>query len=264
MIDTFIAAWRTSIDDLVALLEQLEPEEWDRPSVLPGWRVRDVAAHVAHLESVLAGHDRGPELDTEAGAEAFVASDYTQLGVAARADHEPSQIIDEIRRAAGARMEQLREAPPADGRPPVTPGGVDWTWEVLLRNRVVDVWTHEQDIRLSVDRPGSEATPGAHITVIGLSMAMPFVLGRKVGAPSGVSARWVLTGPVETTVTALVGDDGRARPAEVENPDVTLTMSSPVFAQLATGRRGPGEVLVDVEGGAELAAQLLEAMNILF
>lgn len=32
---------------LVGLLESLESEDWDRPSLCEGWRIRDVAAHVA-------------------------------------------------------------------------------------------------------------------------------------------------------------------------------------------------------------------------
>ena len=46
--ETFI--W-TTIDaergSLADLLEQLSPEEWDQPSLCAGWRVRDVAAHLA-------------------------------------------------------------------------------------------------------------------------------------------------------------------------------------------------------------------------
>ena len=32
--------------DLVALLEQLTPQQWDAASLCPAWRIRDVAAHV--------------------------------------------------------------------------------------------------------------------------------------------------------------------------------------------------------------------------
>ena len=41
----------TTIDDergsLADLLEQLPPDGWERPSLCAGWRVRDVAAHLA-------------------------------------------------------------------------------------------------------------------------------------------------------------------------------------------------------------------------
>jgi uncharacterized protein (TIGR03083 family) len=34
---------------LLETLEALEPADWDRPSLCPGWRVRDVAAHASSL-----------------------------------------------------------------------------------------------------------------------------------------------------------------------------------------------------------------------
>ena len=37
--------WWQAIDDFTGLLETLEPEDWDRPTDLPGWDVRAVAAH---------------------------------------------------------------------------------------------------------------------------------------------------------------------------------------------------------------------------
>lgn len=35
--------------DLLAVVEDLSPTEWDKPSLCTGWRVRDVVAHVAQL-----------------------------------------------------------------------------------------------------------------------------------------------------------------------------------------------------------------------
>ena len=41
--------------DVVALLRSLDEDDWSRPTDCPGWDVKAVAAHLAHLESVLAG-----------------------------------------------------------------------------------------------------------------------------------------------------------------------------------------------------------------
>ena len=48
---TTIDAQRTSLADLLA---GLTPEEWERPSWCAGWRVRDVAAHLALAQASLA------------------------------------------------------------------------------------------------------------------------------------------------------------------------------------------------------------------
>ena len=50
-----ISVWEASCADALALLRSLDPADWDRPTELPGWDVRAVAAHLAHLESELAG-----------------------------------------------------------------------------------------------------------------------------------------------------------------------------------------------------------------
>lgn len=38
--------------ELVDLLASLDPDDWDRPSLCEGWRVRDVAAHVASAPQI--------------------------------------------------------------------------------------------------------------------------------------------------------------------------------------------------------------------
>ncbi|MEH3032860.1 MAG: maleylpyruvate isomerase family mycothiol-dependent enzyme [Aeromicrobium erythreum] len=262
MLDLYIAAWRDTTTRLDALLRALDDDAWSRRTALPGWDVHDVVAHLAHLEAVLAGTDRSTP--TGPGG-ATVVSDYTQSGVDARSDVAAPELVDELSAAVAARTAELTPAPtdPA-GRPPRTPGDVAWDWQTLLRNRVVDTWVHELDLRDALERPGGEDAPGAHVTVHSLAAAMPFVLGRKVRPAPGTSARWILTGPVHHAVTIGLGDDGRARPVEVADPDVTLTLSSTDFVRLAAGRRGPDAVEVRVDGDADLGTRVLGAMNVLF
>lgn len=50
-----IAVWRAACADAAASLHALGEDEWELPTDLPGWNVRFVAAHLAHLESELAG-----------------------------------------------------------------------------------------------------------------------------------------------------------------------------------------------------------------
>ncbi len=54
----YLEVWWQAVNDFTAVLEELPVEQWSTPTDLPGWDVHAVAAHVAHLESVLAG---GPE-----------------------------------------------------------------------------------------------------------------------------------------------------------------------------------------------------------
>lgn len=257
-LEPYLQAWRGTADDLLALLPSLADDEWSTPTDLPGWTVHDVAAHLAHLEAVLAGHDPGPTVTRAGGTSP--SSDYTQAGVDARADWTPEELVDELRQSVDARTERLRDLPDPAGKPETTPGDVGWTWEVLLRNRAIDVWCHEQDIRRAVDRPGSLGTGGAQVTMRSFAAGMPFVLGKRVAPPPGTSVVWRVTGEVPLEVGAIVGDDGRAAAEVADDPDTTLTLTTEAFTVLAAGRRTPDQVDAGVDGDETLGHAVLEAM----
>ncbi len=262
MLEAYVDAWRDTTGRLLELLDGLTPEQWAAATALPGWDVRTVASHVAHLEAVVAGLDPDAAQNPEG---ASLVSDYTQRGVDARAALSPADVVAELRAAVETRSAQLDPAPgDPKGTPDRTPGRVPWDWQTLLRNRVVDTWVHEQDVRDAVGLPGGEDAPGAHVTTHSLVAGMPFVLGRKVRARPGTSVRWILTDAVPLAVTSEIGDDGRARPAEVVEPTATLTLSSQDFVRLAAGRRDRHELDVAVLGDRDLAARVLDAANILF
>ncbi|MFC6344855.1 maleylpyruvate isomerase N-terminal domain-containing protein, partial [Nocardioides hankookensis] len=117
LLRAYVDVWWQAINDFTDLLEELPAEEWSTPTDLPGWDVKAVASHVAHLESILAG---APEETAEVGEPAHVTGFmglYTEIGVVTRRDASPDAIINEIRSAATARHTALLADPPAD------PGG---------------------------------------------------------------------------------------------------------------------------------------------
>ena len=257
-LEPFVQAWRGTADDLLDLMPTLSDDDWMLPTDLPGWTVHDVAAHLAHLEAVLAGHDDEMEMR---GPDGQVSADYTQLGVEARADSSPADLIEEFRSAVDARTKRFDAELPDPAEPAsITPGGVDWTWEVLLRNRAIDIWAHEQDIRRAVGRPGSLGSGGAQVTTHSFAAGMPFVLGKRVAPPAGTSVVWRLTGEVPMEIGAVVGDDGRASSDVADDPTTSLTLTSEAFTVLAAGRRTPDQVDVEIDGDEELGRTVLQAM----
>ena len=110
----------------------------------------------------------------------------------------------------------------------------------LLRFRIFDSWVHEQDMRRGLDRPGDLDSPAARQALDMMVGVLPYIIGKKVGAPDGSTVVLVLTGPLPTTAAVEVVD-GRARTVDPlpADPTVTLTLASDEFARLACGRSDP-------------------------
>ena len=161
----YVEVWWQAINDFLDLLETVPEEQWGTPTDLAGWDVRAVASHTAHLEGILAG---APEETADVGEPPHVNGFmglYTEIGVVNRREASPDAIINEIRSAATKRHTALLEDPPTDaeGLPSPIFGGVPWNWRTLLRNRPLDIWMHEQDVRRAIGRPGGmDTAPARH------------------------------------------------------------------------------------------------------
>ncbi|PJJ47846.1 uncharacterized protein (TIGR03083 family) [Mumia flava] len=253
----FVDAWAESADRTVALLRELSDTDWGTLTGCPGWRVREVVAHLAAVEAELAGGD-GPSDVVITGAE--MGSAYVEAGVAQRAEVSTVGLVDELAEAVEARRKALAPAPTEPASPADhSPGGSGWTWEVLLRNRVIDMWVHEQDIRRAVGRPGGYDGAAAQIVTQVFTMAIPFVVGKRVGADPGTTVVLEITGDVARTIAVGVSDDGRARPLDgpPAEPDVTLELDVDTFITLATGRRALRPATLSWTGDQRLAGAVL-------
>ena len=99
--------------------------------------------------------------------------------------------------------------------------------------RVFDCWYHDQDIREALDRPGFLEGDVADLALGRIpTKALPYVVGKKAGAPQGATVVFDVTGrpPIE----AAVGVDGRAAllattPAD---PTTRLTLDRRTFSRL--------------------------------
>jgi uncharacterized protein (TIGR03083 family) len=258
----YVDVWWQAINDFTELLEELDEADWASPTDLPGWDVQAVASHIAHLESILAG---GAEETAEVGEPDHVAGLmglYTEVGVVNRRAASPDAIINEIRSAATARHTRLLADPPTDpaGRPEPIFGGVGWDWRTLLRNRPLDVWMHEQDVRRAVDRPGGMDSPAARHTAEYLAESLGYVLAKRVGAPAGTCA--VLDMEGSAPFAYAVSDAGRGERLDTApaDPTVRLRMDREAFIRLAGGRceAEPGSIVV--EGDDDLARRVLDAL----
>jgi uncharacterized protein (TIGR03083 family) len=262
----YVEAWAAAVDETVALLRSLDPADWDRPTDLVGWDVRAVAAHLAHLESELAGNEQQPVQVPELEHITSPMGYYTEMGPIARRSWPVEEIVAELEQAAATRLAELRAEPPTDGhgKPTRTPGGIGWDWSTLLSNRVVDVWMHQQDIRRAVGRPGGMDSLGAEHTVAVFARSFGYAVGKRVEPAAGTSVVLDVTGLRPVHLAVRVGDDGRAVPADLtaDEADVALSMDLETYVILAGGRRAPEDVQVKVEGDEALGGRVLAALAV--
>lgn len=149
-----IAVERRGVADL---LESLTEDQWNTPSLADGWRVRDVAAHLA-----LAPQPPSVGAMIRAGLRAFGSFDRMNHDVAVRYATE---------RTYGQLVEELREHADSRRLPPVT----------NYRNILFDVLVHGQDIAvpLGIDRPMPLAAARTGADRV-WSMGWPFWAKRKL------------------------------------------------------------------------------------
>lgn len=261
-----VEVWRRSTQDVVGLLRSLDDSDWATGTDLPGWDVRAIAAHLAHLESELAGN---PQRQVEVPPAPHVKGllgEFTEGGVLARAGWTPDEVIDELESSVEKRYAAISADPPTDAAAPGPgfAGLIGWSWQTLLTNRPLDLWMHEQDIRRAVGRPGGLDTPGAVHTAGVYAKSLPFVLGKKVGAPAGTTVAVDVTGAQPQVLAARVTPDGRGEPVgELRTePDARLVLDFESWILLVGGRRTPDEVELGVHGDATLARQVADNLGV--
>lgn len=86
---------------------------------------------------------------------------------------------------------------------------------------------------------------------------MPYVVGKKAGAPDGSVVRVALSGLLTRTIDVVV--DGRAALVVglPRDADAVLSCDAVEFARLAGGRGGADRSAVTVSGDADLASAVL-------
>lgn len=263
-----VGIWQEQCNELSALARRLDELDWALPTDLAGWSVHDVFAHCAALESELSGVEPlRVQIDKTASHIKNPAGVYTERGVVARRDRTPPQLLAEFEEAV-IRRRALLDAELLDdptGTPPITPGRIGWDWATLLRNRPIDLWVHEQDIRRAVGKPGGFGSAGARHTQGVFALALPYVVAKRAAAPPGTTVIVDVTGEVTAKYGVVVDESHRGQPADPAaiEPNVRLTMNTETFTVLGAARREPGDVPIQIDGDHELAAKILSQLGLI-
>ena len=254
---------------MAALGEQLGEAEWKTSTDVPGWSVQDNLTHITGIERMILG-DPAPEVEIPEGLEHIKndAGKNNEVFVESRRALTGAEALTEFREVTGRRLADLRAYAPDDfdneSWTPMGPGKV----RDLLPFRAFDSWVHEQDMRRAVGKPGNVDSEVADVAVERMVTTMPYVVGKKAGAPDGATVAFEVAGPPGRTFA--VGVVGRAKVLDAlpTDPTARVVTDGMTFVRLATGRVGPGDALADgsvrCDGDEALARQVVESMNFLF
>ena len=264
----YIDGWTHSIESINEMVSPLTEGEWNRPTDCPYWSVRDIVSHIIGFECELLGDPRPiHSLPSDLRHITSENARYTEVPVDIRRHHTAPEMTSELEYTIIRRSRQLRNEsrePDADVR---AIGGGETTLEVQLSQRVFDVWTHEQDLRRALDKPGNLASPAAVLARDHMLAKLPKVVAHDAGAKPGSAVVFDVHGPLEFMRTVRVNADGRGSidSAVSLGPAVTFVVDWETFVRLLAGRVKPTAVrdeLLKVEGDQGLADAILSHIAI--
>jgi len=240
--------------------------QWDIPTELPAWSVKDVLSHIVGTEAFLLG--RGAEHEIE--PRPYVRNPLGEMNereVDFRRARSGTAVLDEFRTVTAERLEIVRALGDDElDQITWTPIGMN-TVAVFIAVRVLDCWVHEQDIRRVVGIPGHLSGDIQQHAYAMLRRGLPKAVAKGAGAPDGSCVVFEVE-DLEARATTVVGvEEGRGHMLDVA-PDAAstrLSMNLETFICLTCGRwdaeRAAREGSLRIEGDTNLGATIAANLN---
>jgi uncharacterized protein (TIGR03083 family) len=166
---------------LLELLGSLSAGEWEKQTVSPQWKVKDVVAHLLDtaLRGLSIGRDgclpEGPRIDSRAELAGYI-NRLNQEGVTVYRRLSPAVLISLMQVAAKSLAEYHASRDPNA----TALLGVSWAGEEKsakwfdTAREFTERWHHQQQIRLAVDKPGIMTRELYHPVLDCFLRALPF------------------------------------------------------------------------------------------
>lgn len=255
LIDMLEETW-TSIS---ALCADFSEADWKTPTQLPGWSVQDNISHLVAFENELEGIANPVHVAADVSHTRNALGEQNEHQVDAYRHLPGTDILAMWTEISARRLRTLRTADEShfarEVAMPTGPGTV----ADFLQLRVLDAWTHEQDIRRALGRPGHQGGPSAEHTIDRLIRTVPMVVVKRAGLPAGSGVVITVTGAVSRTIVVTNADGKGALGGNGDDAVCTITMDSDIFLQLGMGRGEPGLLArqCDVSGDIDIASRIL-------
>jgi uncharacterized protein (TIGR03083 family) len=185
---------------LLDLLRSLAPEDWEKQTVSPKWKVKDVAAHLLDtaLRGLSIGRDgylpQAPKITSSAELGAYI-NRLNEDGVNVYRRLSSGVLISLMEIATKSLAEYHASRDPYA----MAPYGVSWAGEEKSVNwfdtarEFTERWHHQQQIRIAVNRPGILIRDFYYPVLDCFMRALPFTY-RNVPARPGTTVRITVSG----------------------------------------------------------------------
>lgn len=256
-----VTAWQDAIGSFQRTVDEIPDGDFARPSLLPGWTVGDIVAHVAALEVELSGQPL-PAHEPDWGALPHaddLFSRYTEIGVDYRRGWTPAEVRSELAQVVAVRTQQLTTGPQDSEHRVRAVAGIERSFGRLLRMRCFDIFLHELDVRDALEMPAPELGDAAQVTVGLMSDGLGYVWVKRAGAEVGDVLHFVVPDWVDVWIG--VGEDGRGRPVEAGGATTTVTLPVVDYIRLASGRGGD-PAAAQIDGDRFLGQAVVEGLNV--
>ncbi|MCU1452293.1 MAG: wyosine base formation [Acidimicrobiales bacterium] len=211
--DAIVAALADQHAELAALLDGLDPADWDRPTPCEGWVVSDVIIHLAQTDEMAVGSATGRYAEVVAAlTEGLAMASSVDEGVDMMVDHERGVPVAELRdrwaAAAAQLVAALRTLDPST-RVPWVVG--DLSARTMAATRLAESWIHSGDVATALGlalAPTDRLEPIARLAWRTLPYAFA-IAGRELSGPvafelegpSGTPWSFVPNAPPVTTIS---------------------------------------------------------------
>jgi len=148
------------LDELLALLRTLSPEQWELPTVCEGWSVKDVALHLFGGDVSILSRKRDEYLWGNASINSWddlvtLINNLNKVWIDATRRMSPQLVCDLLALTGQQVCDYFNTLDPYALGGPVNWAGPDLApvWLDLARE-YTEFWHHQQHIRDAVNRPG--------------------------------------------------------------------------------------------------------------
>jgi len=253
----------TAVRDLIP---SLRPDDWNRPTPCVGWSVKDVLAHLGHVEGMLVHQFDQPAPPADWVDEGSPLDQVTSLGVAARRIWSPAQVVDEIERAITATQRLLTQPDLDWQEPSLTPVGPA-PRHAAVEMRINDVYLHLCDLRSAIGQPidgpaVDTATRGREVAIGRAVRLSPWAWAKMVGAHEGQRLRLSLRG-IGGVDQDIVMRGGKALVESQDGtPDAVVTGAALAYLLAVSGRHAMAPAGGGLVATGEPARALLEKFRL--